>query len=112
MSVDDTRPAQHRRTGEERGRQVGVPARRRYRPAHGQASSSPAHVRHPERLGHGTEPPAFDVQDGTHVERRNLTFGGYLEQWMESLPAAGLRWTTIASYERTLRQRVIPASER
>lgn len=49
-----------------------------------------------------------EALSGVFVPKAATSFGEYLEQWLATLPALGLRPNTIASYSGVLRGRVIP----
>jgi integrase len=46
------------------------------------------------------------VDSGTYVAPSRLTVGGYLDQWLDSLDATGLRASTITGYRGALRRYV------
>lgn len=48
------------------------------------------------------------LQQGTFVKRERITVGGYLTDWMESLPASGRGVATVSSYRHNLRLHVVP----
>ena len=50
-----------------------------------------------------------DVQRGTFVTRTKMTLGEYLHTWLDGLPAAGRRPSTVAGYRQVLEFNVIPA---
>ncbi len=49
-----------------------------------------------------------DVQRGTFVKRTKMTLGEYLHTWLDGLPAAGRRPSTVAGYRQVLEYNVIP----
>ncbi len=49
-----------------------------------------------------------DVQRGTFVTRTKMTLGEYLRTWLDGLPAAGRRPSTVAGYRQVLEYNVIP----
>jgi hypothetical protein len=50
-----------------------------------------------------------DVQHGSYVRPRRVTFGDYLDDWLATVAVAGRRPTTIAGYRRGIRIHVKPA---
>lgn len=43
-----------------------------------------------------------NVKAGTHVDRQNVSVQAYLEAWLDGLPAAGRRTSTVTGYRQTL----------
>ncbi len=82
---------------------VDLPAvngRRRQARRRGFPTKAAAHTARLELEGKG--------RAGELVEASRLTVDAYLDRWLESLPAAGLRPTTIDQYEKVLRRYVRP----
>ena len=50
-----------------------------------------------------------DARRGSLVEANSETVGGYMVRWLDSLPAAGLRPSTVASYRQKNRLYIEPA---
>ena len=50
-----------------------------------------------------------ELQHGTYVRPRRITFETYLDDWLSTLAIAGRRPTTIAGYRRLIRVHVKPA---
>lgn len=48
------------------------------------------------------------LQQGTFVERADVTLGDYLTEWTQALPASGRGVATVSSYRHNLRLHVIP----
>ncbi len=44
----------------------------------------------------------IELRTGTYVEASKMTFGAYLTQWLDTLPSAGRRPSTIDSYRRAI----------
>lgn len=60
-----------------------------------------------EDAKNGLKDTLLDLRAGTYVEPSKLTFGSYLSQWLDTLPSAGRRPSTIDSYRRAINAYVV-----